>query len=158
MAAELFKSAAAIDLRHVPYKGVVAAIPDLVSGRVSMMFSPMPVVMPLVGEGKLRALAVTSATRSAAARDLPTVAESGYPGFEATNWYGLAAPAATPAAIVETLHRATVAALARPALRDKLTNLGLDVIGNSPAEFAAAIRAELPKWREVIGRAGIKVD
>lgn len=158
MAAELFASTAGIDIRHIPYKGVVAAMPDLLAGRVSMMFSPMPVVMPSVRQGKLRALAVTSLRHSSAAKELPTIAESGYPGFEATNWYGLVAPASTAAAVVEKLHASTVAVLARPALRDRFSDLGLEVIGNSPAEFASAIQAELPKWRNVIGKSGIKVD
>jgi tripartite-type tricarboxylate transporter receptor subunit TctC len=158
MAAELFKSATALDIRHIPYKGVVAAIPDLLGGRVTMMFSPIPVVLPLVREGKLRALAVTSLTRSSAVPALPTIAESGYPGFEATNWYGLVAPAGTPAAIVARLHLETVRALARPELRSKLTDLGIEVIGNSPDEFAAAIQLEIPKWAKVIKEAGIKVE
>lgn len=158
MAAELFKSVTALDIRHIPYKGVVAAIPDLVGGRVTMMFSPIPVVLPLVRQGKLRALAVTSLTRSSAVPELPTIAESGYPGFEATNWYGLVAPARTPAAIVARLHLETVKALARPELRSKLTDLGIEVIGNSPDEFAAAIKVEIPKWAKVIKEAGIKAD
>jgi tripartite-type tricarboxylate transporter receptor subunit TctC len=158
MAAELFKSTTAIDIRHIPYKGVVAAIPDLLGGRVTMMFSPMPVVLPLVREGKLRALAVTSLRRSPADPEVPTIAESGYPGFEATNWYGLLAPARTPATIVGRLHRETVKALALPDLRRKLTDLGLEVIGNSPEEFAAAIKSETPKWAKVIKESGIKLD
>jgi len=158
MAAELFKSTTAVDIRHIPYKGVVAAIPDLLGGRVTMMFSPIPVVLPLVREGKLRALAVTSSRRSLAAPEVPTIAESGYPGFEATNWYGLLAPARTPATIVSRLHLATVKALALPDLRGKLTDLGLEVIGNSPEEFAAAIKSETPKWAKVIKESGIKPD
>jgi len=158
MAAELFKSTTAIDIRHIPYKGVVAAIPDLLGGRVTMMFSPIPVVLPLVREGKLRALAVTSLRRSSAAPEVPTIAESGYPGFEATNWYGLLAPGRTPATIVSRLHLATVSALALPDLRGKLTDLGLDVIGNSPEEFAAAIKSETPKWAKVIKESGIKPE
>jgi len=114
--------------------------------------------LPLVREGKLRALAVTSLTRSSAVPELPTIAESGYPGFEATNWYGLVAPAGTPAAIVARLHLETVKALARPELRSKLTDLGIEVIGNSPDEFAAAIKLEIPKWAKVIKEAGIKAD
>jgi tripartite-type tricarboxylate transporter receptor subunit TctC len=156
MAAELFKSTAGIDLRHVPYRGVVAALPDVVSGRVSMMFSPIPVVLPLVRQGELRALAVTSLRRSTAVPDIPTVAESGYPEFEATNWYGVVAPAGTPASIVLKLHAATIAALASPELRTRLDGLGMQVIGNSPDEFAAAIRREIPQWAAVIERAGIK--
>ena len=158
IAAELFKSAAAVDIRHIPYRGVVAAIPDVVTGRVTMMFSPIPVVLPLVREGKLRALAVTSLTRSRAAPEVPTLAESGYPGFEATNWYGLVAPAATPPTIVAALHAATVKALSAAPLRSALGELGLDVIANSPEAFAAAIRRETPKWAGVIERAGIKPD
>ncbi len=158
MAAELFKSTTALDIRHIPYKGVVAAIPDLLGGRVTMMFSPIPVVLPLVREGKLRALAVTSLRRSSAAPELPTIAESGYPGFEATNWYGLFAPARTPATIVRRLHLETVKALALPELRGKLTDLGMEVIGNSPDEFASVIKSEIPKWAKMIKESGIKPD
>ena len=158
VAAELFKSTTAVDIRHIPYKGVVAAIPDLLAGRVTMMFSPIPVVLPLVREGKLHALAVTSLTRSSVVPEVPTLAESGYPGFEATNWYGLVAPASTSVAIVHKLYSETVAVLAAPQLRAKLGDLGLQVIGNSPNEFAAAIKLEIPKWARVIKEAGIKVD
>jgi tripartite-type tricarboxylate transporter receptor subunit TctC len=158
MAAELFKSATSVDIRHIPYKGVVAAIPDLLGARVTMMFSPIPVVWPLVREGKLRALAVTSSRRSRAAPGVPTVAESGNAGFEATNWYGLLAPAGTPAVIVRTLHHETVKALALPSLRAKLADLGLEAIGNSPEEFAAAIRSEIPKWKRLIEVSGIKPE
>lgn len=158
MAAELFMSATGAQLRHIPYKGVVAAIPDLVAGRVSMMFSPASVVLPLVRDGKLRALAVTSARRSPAVPDVPTVAESGYPGFEATNWYGLVAPAATPPAIVRRLQLETAKALQSPTVHDKLAGLGSEVLGNSPEEFAAVIRAELPVWARVIRQSGIKPD
>jgi tripartite-type tricarboxylate transporter receptor subunit TctC len=158
LATELFKTAAGLDIRHIPYKGVVAAIPDLLGGRVTMMFSTIAVGLPLVREGKLRALAVTSLRRSAAAPELPTIAESGYPGFEATNWYGLLAPAGTPAAIVRRLHLETVKALALPDLRGKLADLGMEVIGNSPDEFVAAIKSEIPKWAKVIKELGIKPD
>ena len=158
MAAELFKSATAADIRHIPYKGVVAAIPDLLGGRVTMMLSPIPVVAPLVREGKLRALAVTSSARSRAAPAVPTMAESGYPGFEATNWYGVLAPAKTPPAIVRKLHAEIVRVLAVPALHEKLAALGLDPIGNSPEAFAAAIRAEIPKWAGIIKASGIRPE
>jgi tripartite-type tricarboxylate transporter receptor subunit TctC len=158
MAAELFKSMAGLDIRHIPYKGGVAAIPDLLGGRVTMMFSPIPLVLPVVREGKLRALAVTSLRRSSAAPELPTIAESGYPGFEVTIWHGLLAPARTPAAIVRKLHLETVKALALPDLRAKLADLGLEGIGNSPDEFAAVIKSEIPKWAKVIRESGIKPD
>jgi tripartite-type tricarboxylate transporter receptor subunit TctC len=158
MAAELFKSAAGIDVRHIPYKGVLAAAPDLLGGRVTMIFSPISIVLPIVREGKLRALAVTSLKRSSAAPDLSTIAESGYPGFEVIGWNGLLAPAKSPAAIVKKLHLETVRALALPDLSTKLTDLGLERIGNSPVEFAAVIKSGIPKWAKVIKDGGIKVD
>jgi tripartite-type tricarboxylate transporter receptor subunit TctC len=158
MAAELFNSVASLDIRHIPYKGVVAAIPDLLGERVTMMFSPIGIVLPMVREGKLRALAVTSSRRSSAAPELPTIAESGYPGFEYTGWYGLLAPAGTPATIVRKLHLETVKALALPDLRARLADLGLEVIGKSPEEFATVIKSEIPKWAKVIKDSGIKPD
>ncbi len=158
MAGELLKSMAGIDIRHIPYKGVVAAIPDLLGGRVTMTFSPITMGLPLAREGKLRALAVTALRRSSTAPELPTIAESGYPGFESTSWIGLLAPARTPAAIVHKLHLETVKALALPDLRAKLADLGQEGIGNSPDEFAAAIKSEIPKWAKVIKEAGIKAD
>jgi len=158
MVTELFKSAAGLDIRHIPYKGGVAAIPDLLGGRVTMMFGQIALGLPLVREGKLRALAVTSSRRSPAAPDLPTIAESGYPGFDVTNWSGLLAPAGSPATIVRKLHLETVKALALPDLRAKLADLGLEGISNSPDEFAAVIKSEIPKWAKVIKELGIKAD
>jgi tripartite-type tricarboxylate transporter receptor subunit TctC len=158
MVAELFKSMARLDIRHIPYKGVVAAIPDLLGGRVTMMFSPIANVLPVMREGKVRALAVASLRRSSAAPELPTIAESGYPGFEATAWYGLLAPAGTPATIVRKLHLETVKALALPDLRAKFSDLGLESIGSSPDEFAAVIKSEIPRWAKVIKESGIKPD
>jgi len=157
MAAELFKSAAHLDIRHIPYKGGMAAMPDLLAGRVTMMFFS-PVVLPLVREGKLRALAVTSSRRFSEAPELPTVAESGYPGFEVTGWSGLLAPATTPATIVHKLHLETAKAIALPDLQAKLASLGIEGVGNSPDEFAAFIKSEIPKWAKVIKEAGIKAD
>ena len=158
MAVELFKSAASLDIRPIPYEGSVAAIPDLLGGRVTMMFSTSVVVLPLAREGKLRALAVTSLRRSSAVPESPTIAESGYPGFEYTVWYGLLAPARTPATIVRKLHLETVKALALPDVRAKLADLGLEGIGNSPDEFATVIKSEIPKWAKVIKESGIKPD
>ena len=158
MPAELFKSVAGLDIRHIPYKGAVAGIPDLLGGRVTMMFSNIAAVLPMVRDGKLRALAVTSLRRSSAAPELPTIAESGYPSFEATIWYGLLAPARTPATIVRKLHLETVKALALPDLRAKFADLGLEGIGNSPDAFAAVIKSDLPKWAKVIKESGIKPD
>ena len=158
MAAELFKSMAGLDIRHIPYKGVPAAIPDLLGGRVTMTISPIGVVLPLAREGKLRALAVTSLKRSSLAPELPTIAESGYPSFELMGWLGLLAPARTPEAIVRKLHLETVKALAQPDLRAKLADLVLEGIGSSPDEFAAFIKSEIPKWANVVKEAGIKPD
>jgi tripartite-type tricarboxylate transporter receptor subunit TctC len=156
MAAELFKATAGLNIRHIPYKGVMAAAPDLLGGRVSMVLSPMSIVLPMVREGKLRALAVTSLKRSSAAPELPTVAESGYPGFEILGWNGMFAPAKTPAAIIRALNLEIVKVLAQPDFRTKLADLGLEGIGNSPDEFAAVIKLEIPKWAKVIKDAGIK--
>ena len=158
MAAELLKSVAGVDIRHIPYKGVLPAVPDLVGERVTMMFSPMPVVLPYVRDGRLRGLAVTSLKRAPSVPELPTVAESGYPGFDVTIWYGLLAPAGTPPAIIRRLHQETVKALAQPDLRAKLAEQGLEPIGNSPEEFTAVIRSETPTWARVVREAGIKPD
>jgi len=158
MAAELFKSMAGVDIRHIPYKGVPLAIPDLLGGRVTMIFSPTAIVLPLVREGKLRALAVTTLKRSSAVPELPTIAESGFPGFESTGWNGLLAPARTPATILRKLRLETVKALALPDVRAKLADLGVEGIGNSPDEFAAVIKSEIPKWAKVIKESGMKAD
>jgi tripartite-type tricarboxylate transporter receptor subunit TctC len=158
MAAELFKSMAGLDIRHIPYKGVVVAMPDLLGERVTMMFSPIGIVLPLVRQGKLRALAVTSSKRSSAAPELPTIAESGYPNVEYTGWYGVLAPAMTSAAIVGKLHFETVKALALADLRAKLVDLGVDGTGNSPEEFAAIIKSEGAKWAKMIQHSHIRPD
>jgi tripartite-type tricarboxylate transporter receptor subunit TctC len=158
MAGELFKSTAGIDIRHVPYKGVLAAAPDLLSGRVSMVFSPISIVLPMVREGKLHAIAVTGARRSSAAPNLPTIAESGYPGFDVVGWDGLFAPARTPTAILSALHLAAVNALADPDVHARLSDLGLEGVGSSPEEFAALIRSQIPKWAKVVSERGIKVE
>ena len=158
LAAELFKSMAGIDIRPIAYRGTTALMPDLLAGRVSLSFANVVNTVPLVREGKLRAFAVTSVRRSAVAPDLPTMAESGYPGFEAVPWFGLMAPAGTPPAIVELLHRDTVKVLAQPDVRKRLNDLGLDIIGGTPAEFTAVISREIPQWARVIKQAGIKVS
>jgi tripartite-type tricarboxylate transporter receptor subunit TctC len=158
MAAELLKSAARVDIRHIPYKGVNAATPDLLGGRVTMMFSPVSSVSLLVREGKLRALGVTSLKREPTFPEVPTLDESGYRGFEVTLWFGLLAPAGLPAQTVVKLHSETVKALVLPDLRGRLSDLGLQGIGNSPPEFAAILRSELPKWAKVIRESGIKPE
>ena len=153
---ELFKYMAKLDLQPIAYRGTTALVPDLISGRLTMCFCNVVNVMPLARERKLRVFAVTSLKRSGAAPDLPTMAESGYPGFEAVPWFGLMAPAGTPVAIVERLHRDTVRVLALPDIRKKFDDLGLDIVASSPVEFAALIKAEIPQWAKVIKEAGIK--
>jgi tripartite-type tricarboxylate transporter receptor subunit TctC len=158
LAAELLKSMTQIDIQPVAYRGTTHLLPDLLAGRVTMSFANIVNVAPLVREGKLRAFAVTSLKRSAIAPDLPTMAESGYPGFEAVPWFGLMAPAGTSPAIIDKLHRETVRVLALPDVRKKLNDLGLDIVGGTPAEFSAVIAREIPQWAKVIKAAGIRLS
>ena len=158
LAGEVFKSMAGVQIEPVPFRGGPAVMPDLIAGRITMCFCNITAVLPLTREGKLRALAVTSLKRSQFAPDLPTMAESGFPGFDVNAWFGLLAPAGTPAEIIETLHRESARALAQPAVRDTLNKLGMEVIGNSPAEFAAVIKSEIPHRKKVIESAGITIQ
>jgi len=157
LAGELFKYMAKVDVVPVAYRGTTAFMPDLLSGRITMSFANIVNVLPLAREGKLRALAITSIKRSALAPELPTMAESGFPGFEAVPWFGLVAPVNTPKDILDRLHGETVKALATPDVRKKFDEFGLEPIGNTPAELAAVIRKEIPEWAKVIKEAGIKL-
>jgi tripartite-type tricarboxylate transporter receptor subunit TctC len=157
LAAELFKYMAHVDIKGVPYRGTTAFLPDLLANRVTMSFANITNAMTLVREGKLRALAITSIKRSALAPDLPTMAESGYPGFEAVPWFGLLAPAGTPQEIIDKVHAETVKVMAMPDVRKKFDELGLESVGNTPAEFAAVIKKETPAWAKVIKDADIKL-
>src|ERR1700733_9830852 len=157
LAGELFKHMAQVEIASVPYRGTTALIPDLLAGRITMSFANIVNVVPLAREGKLRALAITSIKRSALAPDLPTMAESGYPGFEAVPWFGLVAPAGTPGDVLGKLHAETVKTLAMPEVRKKFDELGIESVGNTPAEFAAVIQKEIPEWAKVIKDAGIKL-
>jgi tripartite-type tricarboxylate transporter receptor subunit TctC len=157
LGAELFKYMAHVDIAPVPYRGTTALIPDLLADRINMSFANIVNVVPLAREGKLRALAITSIKRSALAPDLPTMAESGFPGFEAVPWFGLLAPAGTPKDVLDKLHDETVKALAMPAVHRKFDELGLEPVGNTPAEFIAIIKKETPEWAKVIKDAGIKL-
>jgi tripartite-type tricarboxylate transporter receptor subunit TctC len=156
LAGEFFKRTAAVELVHVPYKGAAPAITDLVGGQIRMMFAPAVNALPLAASGKLRALAVTSAKRSRLAPDVPTVAESGLPGFEVTGWYGLAAPAATAAAAVTRLNAETNRALASADMVEQLRQQGLEPVGDTPQQASAWIKAEVAQWSRVIRDAGIK--
>ena len=155
---ELFKTMTGIDMQHIPYKGRASAIPDLLGGRVTMMFDNMPSSLPLVREGKLRALGVTSAKRSAAAPDIPTLAESGLPGFEAVSWFAMFAPANTPAPVVNKLQGEISKILKSPDISKKLLDLGLDPSGSTPAELAAYQKSEIAKWSKVVKDSGAKVE
>jgi tripartite-type tricarboxylate transporter receptor subunit TctC len=155
LAGELLKSMAKIDIRHIPSRTATPFSLDVVAGRISMMFGPPTALLPLAREGKVKALAVTSSQRQASAPDLPTMTESGFPGFEVTAWFGLMAPAGTPPTIIEKLHGETARILALPDVRKRFEDLGIEPIGNSPSEFAAIIKAEGRKWAKVIKEAGI---
>jgi tripartite-type tricarboxylate transporter receptor subunit TctC len=158
LAGELFKYMAKVSIQPVGYRGSTAVLPDLLAGRLTMSFSNVVNAAPLVREGRLRAFAVSSRKRSVAAPDLPTMDESGYPGFEAVPWFGLLAPAGTPQAITDKVHQETVRVLRQPDVRKKFEDAGLDVIGSSPAEFAEVIRSEIPYWAKIIKEAGIKAE
>jgi len=158
LSAELFKSMAGVDLLHVPYKGTGQAVTDLLAGHVNLMFAPAQTVMPYVQAGRLRALAVTGSKRSQTLPDLPTVAESGLPGYEAVGWFGLLAPAATPKATVAKLSADVKHVLAMGEVREKMLALGADPAASAPEEFARFIRDDQAKWSRLMKEAGIKTE
>jgi tripartite-type tricarboxylate transporter receptor subunit TctC len=159
LAGELFKSMTGIFMTHIPYTGSGPALMGLMSGTVDVMFDNLPSAMALIKAGKLKAFAVTSAQRSAALPDVPTVAEAGQlKGFEATSWFGLLAPAGTPPDVVSRLQQETAKALSLPAVKEKLLAQGAIPSGNTPQEFAALIDAEIKKWALVVKASGAKVD
>jgi tripartite-type tricarboxylate transporter receptor subunit TctC len=154
---ELFKRMAGIEMLHVPYRGAGPALNDLLPGRVDVMFNNIGAVLPLIQGGKLRGLAVTTAKRTPAAPQLPPIAEAGVPGFDVSSWYALFAPARTPQEIIRKMHTDTVAALTDPATKERLEQLGVVVVGSTPAELAAFLKAEMDKWAPVIKEAGITI-
>jgi tripartite-type tricarboxylate transporter receptor subunit TctC len=156
--AELFKSMAGVDLLHVPYKGTGQALTDLLAGQVDLLFAPSQTVIQHVRAGKLKALATTGARRTETLPDLPTVAESGLPGYEALGWFGVLAPAATPRPIVERLSADANRVLADPDVRSRMIALGADPRGNTPEEFARFIRDDQAKWAKLMREAGIKPE
>ena len=158
LAGELFKADAKVNLVHVPYKGAAPALQDVIAGHVQMMFATASSVVTHIQDGKVRALAVTTLKRTALLPDLPTIDELGLKGFDATTWHGLVAPAKTPPEVVNTLNRALLATLADPAVRKSLDGLGVDIAGGSPDDFAAYIRAEIPKWTAIVKQSGAKLD
>ena len=158
MAMALFESMAKIDMVHVPYKGSGPAMIDLLGGHLSLGFDAVMTTLPYAQTGKLRMLSVSSLKRSAVAPQVPTMAESGYPGYEAILWFGLFAPAGTPPDIVKKINEETGRSVATPRMRELLASQGLEIVASSPAEFTARVDREIVKWRKVILDAGIKLE
>ncbi len=158
LTAELFNSMAGIQMTHVPYKGTALAVPDIMSGQVTMIFDNIVSAQPGLKTGKVRALAVTGTRRTPLAPDLPTVAESGLPGFASDTYFGLFAPAGTPKAIVDKLNVEANKILAQPDFRERLAGLGADAAGGTPDAFAALIRTERDKWAKVVKASGAKAE
>ncbi len=154
---EMFKATAGIDITHIPYKGSSPAVADLIAGQVQTMIDGLPSALPHVKAGKLRALAVTSAKRSGAAPDLPTIAET-YPGFSADAWSGLFAPKGTPKPIVDKLALETQRILKLPEVQKRLADLGAEPVGSTPAEFSEHVKREIDKWARVVKASGARVD
>jgi tripartite-type tricarboxylate transporter receptor subunit TctC len=158
LSGELFKRMANVELRHIPYRGAGPALNDLIPGRVDVMFNNIGAVLPLIQGGKLRGLAVTTAKRAVAVPDMPTIAESGVPGFDVSSWYAFFLPAKTPPEIVRKAQADTVTAITDPVIKERLEKLGVVVVGSTPAGLAAHLQGEMDKWGPVIKAAGIKGD
>ena len=155
---EMFNTLNGTQITHIPYKGSAFVFPDLVSGQITMMFDSTISIAPILKSGKARALAVTGSKRSKLMPELPTVAESGYPGFESTNWFGFFAPAGTPKDIVDRLHAASVKVLSTPELQERFAKHGAEVLANTPEEAAAMLKSDIAKWAEVAKKSGAKID
>ena len=153
---ELFMAMTGVKIQQVPYRGSTQVLPDLLGGRLNIFFGNISNVLPLIREGKLRAFGITSKQRSPQIPELPTMEELGFPGFDATAWFGLMGPAGLPKPIVDKIHDETVKVLALPDTRKKLEGMGLQLVGNTPEQFAAIVKAEMPMWAKVIKDAGIK--
>ncbi len=158
LSGELFKSMAKVDMQHVPYKGSAPAVTDLLGNQIGIMFDNMPSAIQHVRSGKLRPIAVTTAKRSPELPDVPTIAEAGVPGYEATSWFGMFAPANTPAPIVAQLNKALVKVLAQPDIKKKINEQGAETAGETPEQFAAFIQKEAVKWGKVVKESGASVD
>ena len=158
LAGELFKAEAHVDIVHVPYKGAAPALQDVIGGRDQMMFATAASVIGFIKGGKVRALAVTTRKRTSALPDLPTMDEAGLKGFEASTWHGLVAPAGTPPDVIAKLHDAAVKALADPGVQASRGRLGVDIVGDTPQEFGAYIKTEIPKWTAIVKASGATLD
>ena len=155
---ELFKMHAGVDLIHVPFRGATAAIPDLLAGRIDMFIGAINSLLPLIQEGKLRAIAATGSKRIASLPDIPTMSEAAFPGFEVGSAVGVVAPAGTPTNIVETLNREIAGIIATPGFHQRMTAIGVDVLGSTPAAYAKMIGDDYAKWGKVVAAAGIKPE
>jgi tripartite-type tricarboxylate transporter receptor subunit TctC len=158
LAGELLKIQAKIDMIHVPFRGTGPALQSVIGGHVPMAFNPPSPLIPHLQSGAIRSIAITTLTRTAVLPDVPTIAELGFPGFEATTWHGLVAPAGTPREVAAALYRAITAALNDPVSRKQLTDLGVDVVTRTPEEFRAYIKSEIPKWAEIVKTSGATVE
>jgi tripartite-type tricarboxylate transporter receptor subunit TctC len=158
LATEMLKTMAGIDLVHVPYKTVAAAITDLIAGQLQVMFTVGPAGLPQVRAGKIKGLAVSTAKRSVFAPELPTVAESGLPGFDVFGWNGVLAPAGTPTAVVAKIHDAIVEALKQPEVKERVSGLGFEPVGNTPEEFSEFLKTDVARWAKVARDSGARVD
>jgi len=158
LSGELFKSMAGVDMQHIPYKGSPPALQDVVGGQVSMTFDNITTAWPLAKAGKLRPLAVTTAKRSSIAPEVPTLAESGLPGFEVGSWQGVFAPAGTPPEIVKRLNAEIVKILNMPDVKERLVALGAEPVGDTPEQFSAYVKSEVAKWSDIVKKSGAKVD
>ncbi len=158
LAMEMLKSAANLRIVHIPYKGGAPAVTDLIGGQTDVMFAAFPEVVQHVNGGRLRALAISSPARSRVMPSVPTVAESGFPGFEAIGWQGLLAPASTPPDLIERLQAAVAAGLAPAEIRARIEAMGIEFSGAGPAEFQAFLAREVPKWKEVVAKSGARID
>src|SRR5215510_5738066 len=158
LAGEMLKIEAKIDMTHVPFRGTGPALQNVIAGHVPMAFNPPPPLLPHLQSGAIRAIAVSTLKRTVALPDVPTIAELGVPGFDATTWHALVAPAGTPREITAALNRAAVAALTDPEGRKALTELGVDVVGSTPEELRDYIKSEIPKWATIVKASGAKME
>jgi len=158
LATEYFKLMTKTDIQHIPYKGTAPAITDLIAGQVSLAITGVPPLLPHVKSGKLRALGVATAKRLPVLPELPTIAEAGVPGYEATQWYGVLAPAATPRDVVARLNAEIVKALQRTEVRDRLAGAAAEPVGNTPEQFQAFIKTEIARWAPVVKASGARPD
>ncbi|MPN37836.1 hypothetical protein SDC9_185357 [bioreactor metagenome] len=158
LSGELFRLKTGIPMQHVPYKGSAPALTDLMGGQLQFMIDSMPSAMPFITSGKLKALAVTTAKRSSALPDIPTMQESGVDGYDTSTWYGLWAPKGTPADVVTRLAQAAQEALKKPEIIAQYHRMGAEPVGSSPAQFAAYMKSEARKWAEIVKLSGAKAD